>query len=176
MSIVPLALFLLLVDSAFSLCCARLGDTESRCIARYGGESDVQNNLGFDVIGDKAASFTLKTPQGLFELDVIFLNGVAVKEKITLADASKDIPEVEIKALLDFESTGGTWTEQGAHYRTDRSDNTSGSEGWTRSDGATAVCWMSGRPKTEHGWGEIDLSTREYAAEQGELDRRNGAR
>jgi hypothetical protein len=35
---------------------------------------------------------------------------------------------------------------------------------------------MSGRLTTEHGWGEIDLSTKQYEAAQRDLDRQNGAR
>ena len=176
MKILRLTLLALLLDSVFDLCPAKLGDTEAKCQARYGAESDVQDNLGFDVIGDRAASFQMKTPQGSFLLNVIFLNGVAAMEKITPADSSALIRKDAVKAILDAESAGQTWTSQGAHYRTDRSDMSTGSEGWRRSDGATAVCWMSGRPTPEEGWGEIDISTPRYAAAQHELDRRNGAR
>jgi hypothetical protein len=75
-----------------------------------------------------------------------------------------------------MESSGLDWNREATVYRTDRSDTTYGSETWLRSDGATAVCWMSGKPKLEHGWGEIDLSTRQYAAAQRTLDRQDGAR
>jgi hypothetical protein len=176
MKILRLTLLILLIDSVAGVCPARLGDTEAACITRYGAEFDTLDNLGFDVIGDKAASFHLKTPHGAFVLSVTFYNGVAAMEKITPADSSALIGKDEVKTILDSEAAGQTWKAQGAHYRTDRSDMTAGSEGWLRSDGATAICWMSGKPTSQEGWGEIDISSRQYAAAQEELDRRNGAR
>ncbi len=167
---------ILLLTFAVTLCRANLGETEAQCIARYGHEFDIQDNLGFDVIGDKAASFNLKNSTGTFVMHVIFLNGMAVLEKITSADSSRDISEDQKQALLASEKAGQEWSEQATNYRTDRSNVTSGVQSWLRSDGAIATCWMSGRLTTEHGWGEIDLSTKQYADAQRDLDRQNGAR
>lgn len=165
---------LLFVFSA--VCRANLGETEAQCVAKYGPEFDVQNNLGFDVVGDKAASFNLKTGKGTFVINLTFLNGVAALEKITNADPSREISEDQKAAILQSERAGFQWDKQATTYRTDRSDITSGSERWLRSDGATAICWMSGKLTLNHGWGEIDLSTREYASAQRGLDRQDGAR
>jgi hypothetical protein len=159
-----------------TICRANLGETEAQCIARYGQEFDVQENLGFDVIGDKAASFNLKTADGPLVAHVIFWNGADVMEKITNADASRDISEEQKQAILNSQSTGLKWSRRSTHYRTDRSDLTSANELWLRSDGATAVCWMFGKLTYQQRWGEIDLSTRQYASAQGELDRQDGAR
>jgi hypothetical protein len=167
-----MALFL-----AFStaICRAALGETENQCLARYGPEFDVQDNLGFDVIGDRAASFHLKMPAGTFVINVTFLNGRAALEKITSADTSRDITEDQKKAILDSDSAGFMWNEKAATYHTDRSDVTSGTQRWLRSDGATALCWMSGKLTLHHGWSEIDIATKQYAAAQRNLDRQDGA-
>ncbi len=157
-----------------AVCRAKLGETEAQCVARYGQEFDVQENLGFDVVGDKAASFNLKAAGGPLVMHVIFLNGVAAMEKITSADASRDFSDEQKQAILHSESAGFEWSKQSTHYRTDGpSDNTSGSEQWRRSDGANAVCWLAGKLTFQHGWGEIDLSTEQYAAAQRALDRQD---
>jgi hypothetical protein len=162
---------------AFSMVCrANLGETETQCMAKYGHEFDVQDNLGFDVVGDKAASFNLKTSKGSFVINITFLNGVAALEKMTSADLSRDISEDQKAAILQSESAGLKWDKQGTTYRTDRSDVTSGMERWLRSDGATAICWMSGKLTLKHGWGEIDLSTKQYASAQRGVDQQDGAR
>ena len=159
-----------------AVCQAKLGETEGQCSARYGPEFDIQDSLGFDAIGDKAASFNLKTSTGSFVMHVTFLNGVAVLEKITNADTIRDISEDQKQGILASERAGQQWSEQATNYRTDRSDVTSGMQSWLRSDGATAICWMSGKLTTQHGWGEIDLSTKQYADAQRALDRQDGAR
>jgi hypothetical protein len=97
-------------------------------------------------------------------------------ERITNSDPAHDIPDDQKQALLKAESAGYRWTKGATRYRSDGADNMSGTEAWLRSDGAKAVCWMSGKPLVSHGWGEIDLSTREYSVAQGELDRQDGAR
>jgi hypothetical protein len=170
-----ITLALLLAAGATS-CQGKLGDSELQCIARYGPEFDVQDNLGFDVVGDRAASFHLQMPGGSYVLNVTFLNGTAALEKFTSADSSRDISEEQRKAILDSESAAQAWNEKGATYRTDRSDVTSGMQRWIRTDGAAATCWMSGKLTLHHGWSEIDISTRQYAAAQRSLDQQDGAR
>jgi hypothetical protein len=176
MNTFTLAVLALLLTSGMAICRANVNDTEAQCIARYGQEFDVQDNLGFDVAGDKAASFIWKTSRDAFLIHVTFLNGVDVLEKIANADSSRDISEDQKQAILNSESAWLQWSEQATNYHTDRSDVTSGKQIWRRSDGATAICWMSGKIKVNHGWGEIDLSTKEYAAAQRDLDRQDGAR
>jgi hypothetical protein len=170
-----LGVLALLFTFGVAVCRANLGETEAQCITKYGPEFEVQDRLGFDVIGDKAASFNLHTLKGSFVMKVIFLNGIDVFEKITNTDTSHDISEDEKQAILDSESAGLKWNKQASAYHTDRSDITSIREDWLRGDGANAICWMSGKLKANHGWDEIDLSTKEYASEQRELDRQNGA-
>jgi hypothetical protein len=170
-----LAALALLFISGMANGWANLGETEAQCVARYGPETAEQDNLGFDVIGDKAATFNLKTAKASLVMNVIFLNGRDAHEKITKADTSQDISEDQKRAILDSESAGFTWSEKASTYRTDRSDNTMGAQHWLRSDGATAICWMSGKLKVQNGWDEIDFSTKEYAAAQRDLDRQNGS-
>ena len=170
MNTFSLAVLALLFTSSTLICRANLGETEAQCIARYGSEFEVQDNLGFDVVGDKAASFNLKTPTGSFVMNVTFLNGIAALEKITSADTSHDISEDQKKALLDSESAGLTWSEKGTVYHTDRSDITTGTQRWLRSDGATGMCWMSGKLTLHLRWSEIDIATEQYAAAQRNLD------
>jgi hypothetical protein len=147
------AVFALLFTASPMICRATLGETEAQCIAGYGPEFEVQDNLGFDVVGDRAASFHLKTQAGSFLINITFLNGFAALEKITGVDSSHDISEDQKKALLDSESAGLPWSE-----------------------GATAVCWMSGKLTLHNGWSEIDIATREYTAAQRKLDQEDGAR
>ena len=161
--------------SGMAVCRANLGETEAQCIARYGQEFDVQENLGFDVAGDKAASFNLKTAKGPLVMHVIFLNGVAGMEKITSADSSVDISDEQLQGILSAEGAGLKWSRQSTNYRTDRSDYTSEKQQWKRSDGADAICWASGKTSFQHGWGEIDISSRGYEAAQREVDRQGGA-
>ena len=160
---------------SIAACRADLGDTEAQCISKYGPEFDEQPNLGFDVVGDHAASFHVKTALGSFVLNVTFLNGAAGLEKITNIDPSRDISDAQKKALLNSESGGFKWSEKGTTFRTDQSDITSGIQRWRRSDGATAICWMSGKVVLHQGWGQIDITTKQYAAAQQLLDRQGGA-
>jgi hypothetical protein len=145
-------------------------------VAKYGPEITAQDNLGFDVVGDHAASFSVKTASGSFVMNVTFLNGVAGLEKITNADSSHDISEEQMKAILASESAGFKWEKQSTVLKTDRSDVTSGTQQWVRSDGAIAICWVSGKLGLSHGWGEVDISSKEYAVAQRSLDQRDGAR
>jgi hypothetical protein len=176
MNAYPLILIALFLISGTAICRATLGETEAQCLAKYGPEFDEQDNLGFDVVGDKAASFHLKSPAGSFVLNVTFLNGTAALEKITSADPSHDISEDQKQAILNSESAGLPWSEKATNFHTDRSDVTLGSQRWLRSDGATAICWMSGKLTTHLKWSEIDISTRQYAAAQRNLDQQDGAK
>jgi hypothetical protein len=153
---------------------ASLGDPEAQCIAKYGAEFEEQDNLGFDVVGDKAASFNLKTPHGSFVVKVVFFNGVAGHETYSNADPSKGLSEDQMKSILTLEGAGANWERKSRTYRTDRSDNTSEKQEWVRSDGAIARLWLSGE-KAENESGEIELSTREYAAAQRNLDKQDGS-
>jgi hypothetical protein len=154
---------------------ANIGETEVQCIARYGDESNVRDDLAFDVIGDKAASFQLKSPSFVLSLDVIFFNGVDAHETVRNADTSQALSEEQKNEVLDLERAGLKWERQKTTFGTDRSDVTYGSETWIRSDGAVARCWMSRRVKSQSQWTEVDFSTRDYAAAQTTLDRQNGA-
>ena len=160
--------------SSTAICRATLGETEAQCIAKYGSEFDAQDNLGFDVVGDKAASFHFKSPAGSFVLNVTFLNGTAALEKITSADPAHDLSEDQKQAILNSESTGLPWNKKATTFHTDRSDITSGTQRWLRNDGATAICWMSGKLTTHLTWSEIDIATRQYAAAQRNLDQQDG--
>jgi hypothetical protein len=155
---------------------ANLGETEAQCIARYGHEFDLQDNLGFDVVGDRAASFNLKTPKGSLLIKIIFLNGVASHESLSNADSARGLSEDEMKSILNLESAGLTWIKKNNNYHTDRSEVTYRTEEWIRSDGVTAKCWMSGKAKTGNESGEIELSTSNYASAQRELDKQNESR
>jgi hypothetical protein len=153
-----------------------IGESETSCMTKYGPEFEVRDNLGFDVVGDRAASFHVKFAQGPFILRVTFLNGIDLFEQWTKDDATGEIADEQKLALLQAESAGQSWKKDRSAYRTDRSDQTSGSETWLRSDGATATCWMSGKLTLKNGWREIDFSTRQYAAAQKALDQQDGAR
>jgi hypothetical protein len=171
-----LVLLALLFISGTAICRANLGETEAQCIARYGSESEVQTNLGFDAVGDKRATFNFKTPKGSLIIGVIFLNGVAVLERMTSADPSGEIPDDQKQAIFNTESAGLQWQKQKTTYQTDRSDVTTETETWLRSDGTNATCWMSGKVNQKHGWNEIDLATAQYTAAQRALDQQDGAR
>src|SRR5471030_2353740 len=92
----------LLFVSGMGVCRANLGETEAQCIARYGSESDIQTDIGYRQVGDKAASFYLKTASGSFDVRVIFLKGLSCHESISIsnADASRGLSEDQMKAIL----------------------------------------------------------------------------
>jgi hypothetical protein len=154
---------------------AHLGDTEAQCIGRYGAEFEIRDNLGFDAVGDKAASFHVKTPAGSFVMTIVFLNGVASDEKISNSNGASGLSDGQKQAFLDSESAGEAWRKKSATTHTDRSDVTYETEDWIRGDGATARCWMSRKVKAEEQWGEIEFATRDYSAAQKKLDAENGA-
>ncbi len=170
-----LTVLVLAFVSSLGICRGNLGDTEAQCLARYGQEFDLRDNLGFDVIGDKAVSFHVKTPKGSFLMKVIFLNGVACDEKLSNAAASGGLSEDQMKTILDLESAGLKWTRQNAVYHTDRANVTYGTQDWVRGDGATAKFWLSGKATSENESGQIELATRAYGAAQRDVDKQNGA-
>ena len=154
---------------------AAIGETEAQCVSQYGEEFDLQDNLPFDVVGDKAASFTFKAYGESLTINVIFLNEIDSRETIRSTDASRALSDKQKNAILDSESAGLMWKRQNTLYRTGATEVTYGTEKWIRSDGAIATCWMSRKVKAQSQWGEVDFSTREYAAAQGGLDRQDGA-
>jgi hypothetical protein len=83
--------------SGLGLCRANLGETEAQCIARYGSESEIQNDVGYRQVGDKAASFNVKMPYGVIAVRVIFLNGLSCRESFANADASRGLTDDQMK-------------------------------------------------------------------------------
>jgi len=144
-------------------------------MARYGSESEIQTDVGYRQVGDKAASFSLKTASGSLDVRVTFLNGLSCHESISNADASRGLSEEQMKAILDSQSAGFQWRKRKTVYHTDRSDETSETESWIRSDGATANFFMSGKAASGDLSGEVELSTKEYTRAQSIYDKENGA-
>jgi hypothetical protein len=154
---------------------ANLGDTEAQCLAKYGAESDVKDGLGYDAVGDRAATFHVKTAVDSLVLTVIFLNGIAVHERISNADASRGLSEDRMKALLQAESRGLKWQKRNSIFRTDNSSGiTAGSENWVRSDRAIATFSVLGKTGSPALSGEIELSTRPYADAKAFFDKQDG--
>ncbi|HUB66292.1 MAG TPA: hypothetical protein VL981_02255 [Candidatus Methylacidiphilales bacterium] len=152
-----------------------LGETEAQCIARYGSETDLQDNLAYDVVGDKAVIFHIKTTHASLNLKVIFFNGVGSHEVFTNADAAGGLSEDQMKAILNSESGALKWNRRNSVYHTDRSGETFRTEDWLRSDGATAKFWLSGEAASGKLTGEIEVSTKEYSIAQRNLDKQDGA-
>jgi hypothetical protein len=170
----PLIAVALLLVSSLGVCRANLGESEAQCIARYGAESDIRTDMGYRQVGDKAASFTVKTAGGSLDVRVTFLRGLSCHESISNSDSSHGLPEKQMKALLDSQSSGFTWEKGKTVYRTG-GDETSGIENWTRSDGATAKFFISGKASSEELSGELELSTKEYTVAQRFYDKENGS-
>jgi len=163
----------LLFVSGLGICRANLGETEAQCIARYGSESNVQNDIGYRQVGDKAVSFNAKTAQGPLCVKVIFLNGLSCHESISNADASIGLSEDQMKAILNSQSAGLKWEKGRTLYRT-IAGSTYGSVDWLRSDGASAKFWISGKAGSQSQTGQVDLSTKQYAVAQSFYDKQNG--
>lgn len=153
---------------------ANLGETEAQCMARYGGESNVQEGLGYHQIGDRAAYFHAKAGDVSLVIRVVFLNGKACREHIANADVARGLTERQMKALLDADAAGQKWHRQRRLFRTDSGWDTSGIEDWERSDGALARLYLSGKAASRDPTGEMDLSTRQYAAAQAYYDQLDG--
>jgi hypothetical protein len=167
-----LAAVLLFVSGA-GVCRANLGETEAQCIARYGPESDIRTDLGYRQVGDKAASFTVKTPGVSLDIRVIFLNGLSCHESFSNSDSSHGLTSGQMKAILDAQNAGFKWDKGKTVYRTSGGE-TSGKTDWLRSDGATARYWLSGNASAQDIGGQVDLSTRQYTQAQRFYDKENG--
>jgi hypothetical protein len=163
----------LLFVSGMSISRANLGETEAQCIARYGNESDIQTDVGYRQVGDKAASFNIKTANGILVIRVIFLKGLSCHESFSNDDSSRGLSEDQLKSILDSQSAGLAWSKQKTVYRS-VSGVTYGTVDWLRTDGATARFWMSGKADTQNQAGQIDLSTKQYAYAQHFYDKENG--
>jgi hypothetical protein len=164
----------LLLDLGMGVSRGDLGETEAQCIAKYGNETDSQDNLGYDVVGDKAVVFQIKTPEASLDIKVIFFNGVDSHEMFTNADSATGLSEDQMKTILNSESGALKWSRRNSVDRTDRSGETSRVENWLRSDGVTAKFWLSGEAASGKLTGEIELSTKEYSMAQRNLDKRDG--
>ena len=157
------------------ICRASLGDAEAQCVAKYGSEFDVKDGLGYDVVGDRAVTFHLKTAAGALNLRVVFLQGTVAHEEISSADSSQPLSEAQMKTLLDAESAGLKWRKRNAIFRSDISGSTSGVETWSRSDGAIAKFWVTGKAGSKDVSGQMELSTRRFADAQAFFDKQDGA-
>jgi len=164
--------------TSLGICRANLGDGEAQCIAKYGAESDVQTDLGYRQVGDKAASFIVKTSGGEMVLRIIFLNEMSCHESYSNADSSSGLSDDQMKAILNAQSAGLKWEKGKTMYRTAASGFTNGTTygtiDWLRSDGATARFYISGKASSQNHSGQVDLSTKQYADAQHFYDKQNG--
>ena len=143
-------------------------------MAKYGGEFDVKDDLGYNAVGDRAVSFHLKTASGSLNLRVVFLQGTVAHEEISSLD-SHPLSEGQMKALLDSESAGLKWRKRNSILHTDNSGSTYGAENWLRSDGAIARFWITGKAGSTDVSGQMELSTKKFADAQAFFDKQNGA-
>jgi hypothetical protein len=171
----PALLSALLSAWGVGICRASLGETEAQCVAKYGSEFDVKDGLGYDVVGDRAVTFHLKTASGSLNLRVVFLRGTVAHEEISSADPSQPLSEGQMRALLDSESAGLKWRKRNSIFRSDISGSTSGMENWSRSDGVTAKFWLSGQAGSKDIAGQMELSTKRFADAQAYFDKQDGA-
>jgi len=175
MKAVNVAALALLLALGGGLSRASLGEAEAQCVTKYGSEFDVKDGLGYDVVGDRAVTFHLKTASGPLNLRVVFLQGTVAHEEISSADPSHPLSEGQLKALLDSESAGLTWQKRNSIFRTDNSGTTYGAENWTRSDGAIAKFWVTGKAGSKDLTGQMELSTKRFADAQAFFDKQDGA-
>ena len=153
---------------------ASLGDTEAQCMAKYGSESDVQDGLGYHVVGDRAVTFQAKTASGSVSMRVVFLQGTVAHEEISSGDPSHALSEPQMRALLDAEGEGAKWRKRNSVFHTDNSGSTYGTENWV-SEGATAKIYLTGKASSQDLSGQLELSTKKYAATQAFFDKQDGA-
>jgi len=154
---------------------ASLGETEAQCVAKYGSEFDVKDGLGYDVVGDRAVTYHLKTASGSLNLRVVFLQGTVAHEEISSADQSHLLSEGQMKTLLDTESAGLKWGKRNSIFRTDNSGTTYGTEKWSRSDGAIAKFWVTAKAGSQDMSGQMELSTKRFADAKAFFDKQDGA-
>jgi hypothetical protein len=159
--------------SGMTVCRANLGESEARCITRYGAESDVQTDLGYRQVGDKAASFNVNTPSGALIVRVTFLRGLSCRESFSCADSSRGLTEDQMKGILNSQSVGLKWEKGRTVYRTGYGSAYATID-WLRSDGAGAKSYMSGKADSRSLSGQIDLFTKLYADAQHFYDKENG--
>ena len=174
MTISKLVIAVFLFVSAAGACRANIGEAEAQCLTRYGSEFDVTTDVGYRQVGDKAASFNLKTPSGSMIVRVTFLRGLSCHESFSNADSSRGLTEDQMKAILDSQNAGLKWRKGRTVYHTDGSGETYGSVDWLRSDGATAKFWVSGKAASQNQSGQVELSTEEYTHAQHFYDKENG--
>jgi hypothetical protein len=163
----------LLFVSGIGVCRANIGDPEAGCIAKYGSESDVTNDVGYRQVGDKAATFNLKMPYGTLVIRVTFLRGLSCHESISNADASRGLSLEQLKEILNSQSAGFKWHKGRTVYQSGGGDTDCAMD-WLRSDGATAKFWMSGKADSQAQSGQMDISTKEYTYAQHIYDKENG--
>ena len=173
MNMPGILLTVLLFVSGLSISRANLGETEAQCIAKYGNEADVQTDVGYRQVGDKAASFNVKTASVPLSVRVIFLNGLSCHETFANADPSAGLSEKQMKAILDSQSAGLKWEKGRTLYRT-TAGTTYGSVDWLRSDGATAKFWIFGKSDSQNQTGQVEVSTKQYTVAQRFYDKENG--
>jgi hypothetical protein len=173
MKIFQLVAAVLIFGSGIGVCRANLGETETQCIARYGPESDVQTDIGYKQVGDKAASFTVKTATGSLSVRVIFLNGMSCRETLANADQSTGLSKDQMMGILNSQSAGLKWDKRNTIYRTSNGQ-TYGTIDWLRSDGATARFWVSSHAGSQTQTGQVDVATKQYTYAQRIFDKENG--
>ncbi len=154
---------------------ASLGETEAQCVAKYGPEFDIKDGLGYDVVGERAVTYHVKTAAGPLTVRVIFLQGTVAHEAISSGDSSHPLSEAQMKALLDAEGADMKWHKQKSLFRTDDSGSTYGTEFWSRSDGALAKIWVTGKAGSQDLSGQLELATKKYADAQAFFDKQDGA-
>jgi hypothetical protein len=169
-----LTIAMLALLATLGICRASLGDTEAQCVAKYGSESDVVDGLGYHAVGDRAVTFHSKTTLGSLNLRVIFLQGTVAHEEISSIDPSHLLSEPQMKTLLDSEAAGMKWRKGRSIFRTDGSGSTYGTENWSRSDGAIAKLWLTGKATSRDLSGQLELSTKRYADTQAFYDKQDG--
>ncbi len=116
-----------------------------------------------------------KAPGGSLSLRVVLLQGTVAHEEISSADPSHPLSEGQLKALLDSESAGLKWRKRDSVFRTDNSGNSYGTESWSRSDGAIAKFWVTGKAGSQDLSGQMELSSKRFADAQAYFDKQDEA-
>lgn len=112
---------------------ARLDETESACIQRYGQPVTTSYQKSTE------PTFTRNYKMGDFLIQFTFIKGVAVEARYSLyvtANRSK-LLDAEVTAILEAESGGGTWkptSQSMAQYLVQTN-----SKNWTNTTGAKAT-------------------------------------
>ena len=125
-SILTLFLMASLTGSAW----ARLGETESQLVARY-GEELVKTKV--KIQGSPITIDAIQFVKTGFSIQVSLLNGISAEEEIHRLQG-ETLTDDEIKALLIANTKGAPWTEDTAKTDVPRK--------WHRDDGATAELYQ----------------------------------